>query len=129
VSRMGGALFILLIAVVALIVGAYVLFGTGLFKSSQAGAVGPAAEEDGRSQLRYLVPPGQDPAVLLAALGNAGVQASEDIQFSPKGPTIVVAEPADRERVRAVLAETPQTSMDDPAVRHDEVRFMDETPR
>jgi hypothetical protein len=126
---MGGALFILLIAVVALIVGAYVLFGTGLFKSSQAGVQKPAAQQEGRSQLRYLVPPGQDPAVLVAALSQAGIQASEDVHFTPQGPTIVVAEPADREQVRRVLAQTPHTSMDDPARRGDEVRFLDEAPR
>jgi predicted membrane-bound mannosyltransferase len=127
---MGGALFILLISVVALIVGAYVVMGTGLFKSSQAGTVEPSAAQGDRRQLRYLVPPGQDPAVLLAALRKAGIVAAEDSRQTPEGPTIVVAEPADREQVRTVLAQTPQTSMDDPAARRgEEVRFLDESPR
>lgn len=57
--------------------------------------------EPGARTVSYAVPPGQDPAQLLAALGRAGYRAIEE------GPTtLLVACPraGDPERVRAVLA-------------------------
>ena len=124
---MGAALFVLLIAAVAAVVVAYFVFGAGVVKSGKAGVVDPGGEPRQDSRLRYVVPTGQDPAVLISALGQAGFTAAEDMSATSGDRTIAVAEPADRERVREVLANSPETAIDTPVTQEPrEVRFVDE---
>lgn len=79
--------------------------------------------------LEYAVPTGQDPAVILAALHQAGYTATVD----PNGAhqVVMIACPAglDRERahVRAVLESANVTAPDDGAPLDVAVRFRDET--
>jgi hypothetical protein len=56
-----------------------------------------AEREDGdrlqiadRATLRYLVPPGQDPAVVLTELCAAGYDASADSEPGPSSPIVIV---------------------------------------
>ena len=124
---MGAALFVLLIAAVAAVVVAYFVFGAGAVKSGKAGVVDPGGEELHQSHLRYVVPTGQDPAVLISALNRAGFTAAEDMSATAADRTIAVAEPADRERVREVLANSPESAIDTPVTQEPRVvRFVDE---
>jgi hypothetical protein len=60
-----------------------------------------------RPTLRYQVPPGQDPAVVINALRQAGFEASPDSEPGPSSPIVIVGAPdggePDREAVRATL--------------------------
>lgn len=60
-----------------------------------------------RPTLRYQVPPGQDPAVVITALRRAGYNASPDSEPGPSSPVVIVGAPdggePDREAVRATL--------------------------
>ena len=82
----------------------------------------------GTSSLDYLVPPGQDPVVVLTALSAEGYDASTD----PDAPNLVhVACPAgpdrDRARVRAVIHAAGSTAVDAGVpFEPGEVRFTDE---
>lgn len=80
--------------------------------------------------LRYRVPAGQDPAVVLAALGNAGYDAAPD-STTGVGPELLIrsgdgTEP-DREEVRRVLSSVRTLNPEgDQATDLPEVRFTDE---
>jgi hypothetical protein len=86
-----------------------------------------------RPTLRYLVPAGQDPAVVLGALRGAGYDASPDSEPGPSSPIVIVGsgsgDPVDREGVRATLTELRQVNVnpDDSApLASAPVRFVDE---
>ncbi|MGA8249077.1 MAG: hypothetical protein WB797_19375, partial [Nocardioides sp.] len=65
--------------------------------------------------LRYLVPAGQDPAVVLGALRRAGYDASPDSEPGPSSPVVIIGAttggPPDRDRVREVLTQLDQTNV------------------
>jgi hypothetical protein len=77
--------------------------------------------------LRYVVPPGQDPAALVAALERAGYTATAEP--SPEGHELEVActEGRDRHRarVRSVIEQAGRDQHDNP-VEVPDVRFRDE---
>jgi hypothetical protein len=86
-----------------------------------------------RPTLRYEVPPGQDPAVVLSELRNAGYDASADSEPGPSTPIVIIGadggDPPDRERLRAVLERMDRVNVDpeaDVALDRPPVRFMDE---
>jgi hypothetical protein len=85
-----------------------------------------------RPTLRYLVPPGQDPAAVLAALLAAGYDASPDSEPGPSSPMVIIGSrtggPPDREAVRATLAEVPGSTVNpEESLPVDaSVRFTDE---
>jgi hypothetical protein len=86
------------------------------------------AEPD-TSTLDYVVPEGQDPAVLLGALVRDGFEASPDPAEShvlhiscPAGPD------RDRARARACLEAASSTALDHGAPVERPVRFRDEAP-
>jgi hypothetical protein len=90
-------------------------------------------QDPDRPTLRYLVPAGQDPAVVLGALRNAGYDASPDSEPGPSSPIVIVGSPAgepiDRERVRATLGELDQVNVnpeESAPLDLPPVRFVDE---
>ncbi|HEX6517289.1 MAG TPA: hypothetical protein VF049_17120 [Nocardioidaceae bacterium] len=113
------------LAIIIIVVLAVVFFGILTVKTGRAGgeAVDPRSE-----QLRYPVPDGQDPAVLLSALGQAGYKAAADTVEGK--PYVVVECPAGRERerahVRQAIRDAGSTSMEGPAFEPREVTFDDE---
>lgn len=111
---MGSPLAILVLVLIVLLIGALVLWGTGTFKSAEAGEVEPEDVEAGRA-LRYDVPRGQDPAVVLVALEHAGVEAWPD----PHRPGRAIVIPCEghrdvRDRARAAIEGARSTSLDGP---------------
>ena len=78
--------------------------------------------------LAYEVPVGQDPTVVLAALGQAGYTAASD-NTHPR-QTVLIACPGgiegERARVRAVIESAGVTAPDDGVPVPVEVRFRDE---
>jgi hypothetical protein len=87
-----------------------------------------------RPTVRYLVPPGQDPANVLTQLRQAGYDANPDSEPGPASPILIIGtthggEP-DRDHLRQVLADTTRDV--DPTVDSEtelspaSVRFMDE---
>src|SRR3954471_23259965 len=68
-----------------------------------------------RPTLRYEVPYGQDPAIVLTGLRQAGYDASADSEPGPSSPIVIIAgtggsEP-DREQVRRTLADLDGTNV------------------
>jgi hypothetical protein len=65
-------------------------------------------QQPDRPTVRYEVPPGQDPAAVLADLRQAGYDASADSEPGPSSPILIIGGPSgqapDRERLRVVLA-------------------------
>jgi hypothetical protein len=89
-------------------------------------------QADSRPTLRYEVPPGQDPALVLVGLREAGYDASADSEPGPSSPIIVIGAiggAPDREAVRQALTELDGTNVnpDESApVDRSRVRFVDE---
>ena len=89
-------------------------------------------QTDSRPTLRYEVPPGQDPALVLAGLREAGYDASADSEPGPSSPIVIIGATAgapDREAVRRALADLDGTNVnpDESApVDRSRVRFVDE---
>jgi hypothetical protein len=86
-----------------------------------------------RPTLRYEVPPGQDPAVLVTALTQDGYDVSADADPGASAPVVIIGRPGgqapDREAVRASLSLLNETNVDPPAsarVERRRVRFLDE---
>jgi hypothetical protein len=78
--------------------------------------------------LRYRVPDGQDPAVLMSALEQAGFRTAMDEQVAEK--YLVVTCPhgreQDRPEIRTLLEGADSTSLEGPQVRTGRVTFEDE---
>jgi hypothetical protein len=88
-----------------------------------------------RPTLRYLVPPGQDPALVLNALNQAGYEASPDSESGPSSPVVIVGAgnggAVDREAVRATLVQVSGTNIvpdESGEVERGRVLFEDEYP-
>jgi hypothetical protein len=88
-----------------------------------------------RPTLRYQVPPGQDPAAVVAALRAAGYDASPDSEPGPSSPIVIVGgrhgDAPDREAVRATLVRTSDTNVnpdESGEVERGRVLFEDEHP-
>ena len=85
-----------------------------------------------RPTLRYVVPTGQDPALVVAELRKAGYDVSPDADPGPSSPVVIIGshdgEP-DREAVRQTLADIDGTNIvpnESAPVQRDRVRFVDE---
>lgn len=89
---------------------------------------------DHRHSVRYQVPPGQDPAVVLHHLESEGYDVYPDSGPGPSSPIIVIgsqdASVVDRESLRETLTELDETTTDPeesrPSVDRAPVRFLDE---
>jgi hypothetical protein len=86
-----------------------------------------------RPTLRYLVPPGQDPAVVLTELRAAGYDASADSEPGPSSPIVIVGTRSggapDREELRAFLSRIRRVNVDPGSEPETDVapgRFADE---
>jgi len=125
---MGAVLVPVLFVVIALVVGVMLV----------RRFTGASVEESDRLQaphrptLRYLVPAGQDPAVVVAALLAAGYDASPDSEPGPSSPIVIIGSRTgrapDREAVRATLAEARGSAInpEESAPVDAAVRFTDE---
>ena len=84
-----------------------------------------------RPTLRYEVPPGQDPALVLAGLRRAGYDASADSEPGPSSPMVIIGATGgapDREAVRRTLADLDGTNIvpEESGPVRTPVRFVDE---
>lgn len=85
-----------------------------------------------RPTLRYEVPAGQDPAMVLAGLRQAGYDASPDSEPGPSSPIVIIGAvhgAPDREAVRETLEHLDGTNIvpDESApIPHHRVSFLDE---
>jgi hypothetical protein len=128
-SVMGAMLVPVLLALIVVVVGVAAVKRFG----ARANENSDRLQAADRPTLRYLVPPGQDPAVVLGALRDAGYDASPDSEPGPSSPVVIIGATTggapDRDHVRDVLTALDQTSVnpDDSApldIRR--VRFTDE---
>lgn len=80
--------------------------------------------------LRYRLPDGQDPAVLIAALEMEGYEA--DLEVESSGRYLLVECPSGRDRERArvrnVLAQNQMASLEGPPIYAGRIVFEDEKP-
>jgi hypothetical protein len=85
-----------------------------------------------RPTLRYEVPPGQDPAHVVAGLRQAGYDVSKDSEPGPPSPMVIIGAKGgapDREDVRRALADLEGTHMNPPEsgkIHRSEIKFQDE---
>lgn len=127
-----GALFVaVLVILVILAIGFFVLMTGALTKSSAAGHVNPDEAAESQFHVSYVVPTGQDPAVVRAALAEAGYDSAA--QVDPEGEVLTIVlhdgSAAEKERVREVLAGERATNFGGPpVVDTTPVRFVDERP-
>lgn len=118
-------LVFLLLAVVAWLVFSGVAAGKA---GKEAAQRRDSPEDPGVETLRYRIPDAQDPAVLITALDRAGYTASLDDERAEKH--LVVACPAGRDRerarVRALIGDADETSLEGPEFQTGKVAFEDE---
>lgn len=94
------------------------------------GAHGDRLRDDREGTVRYLVPPGQDPAAVLAGLGRQGYDAVPDPSVGQPRELLIAARHdgrIDREEVRRVLAGITDLNLEGDQVTVPDVRFMDES--
>ena len=113
--------------VVALVVAWLVLGVAGMGKSKQTGRTKAQELRHSNATLHYEVPPGQDPAVLVAALSKAGFEAEDELV---EGRNRLLIGRADgeapvRSSVRDVIEGANQTTMGGGPIQH-RVVFEDE---
>lgn len=128
---MGGPMAWGLLILILLVIAAVIVYSGGFFKSTAAGDVDPEGTVDAGRHVRYEVPNGQDPAVVMAALMESGYDCAPDTDTPTPRPVVTIAlrdtTTEERERVRALLAETRATNLGGPpAVDTTPVRFLDE---
>jgi hypothetical protein len=90
-------------------------------------------QADERPTLSYEVPPGQDPALVLAGLREAGYDASADSEPGPSSPILIIGNHSggrpDREDLRSVLGRIDGTNVnpdENQRLAPSRVRFTDE---
>jgi hypothetical protein len=118
-----GLLLVLLVVAVA----APVMAGKGGRRAAEAAETGaPGAAE--KRPLRYRVPDGQDPAVLMATLEQAGYSTALDEEAGAKN--LLIGGPngrePDRAGVRELIQEADLTSMEGRSIGNGRVVFEDE---
>lgn len=92
-----------------------------------------ALQSDHRHSVRYQVPPGQDPAVVVHHLESEGYDVSPDSEPGPSSPILLIGTPdatlIDRESLRRTLADLDETNInpeDSGPVGAHRVTFTDE---
>jgi hypothetical protein len=126
---MGAVLIPVVLVLVVLLAGGYA--ATRFMRAERARS--DRLQNADRPTLRYQVPPGQDPAVVLAELRAAGYDASADSEPGPSSPIVIVGTRSgsapDREELRSVLTRISNANIDREAEPVDDVppgRFVDE---
>ncbi|HEY6935104.1 MAG TPA: hypothetical protein VI452_17015 [Marmoricola sp.] len=80
--------------------------------------------------LRYRVPEGQDPAIVLAALQKEGFKAIPDVQGAGPSHDVLIPCPDDTERhrahVRSIIQSTEQVNFEGDQRQIPQVKFADE---
>jgi hypothetical protein len=119
-------------AFIGLVIVAILLIGlaTGRFGGTlrRTQAVQDDLESPRTPTLEYDVPTGQDPAVVLAALQQAGVTATNDSTTEGQRVLIACPEGLDRQRARAraAIGSANVTTQSDGVPMQVDVRFADE---
>jgi hypothetical protein len=114
---------------IVLVVAVLVVLGLGVRTfATQRRAVADELAQERVPTLDYVVPPGQDPVVLLTALSAEGYAATADPR---RADLLHISTPAgpdrDRAHVRATIASAHDTALDTPVTMDPgEVRFTDE---
>ena len=122
------AVAVLVILVVLALVW-FLVSMVGLTKRSAAGHVNPDVAAREEHHVDYLVPQGQDPAVVRASLKEAGYDTAARTEPAGESLAIVLHDGthADKEHVREVLASERSTDFGGPPVVDTApVRFLDE---
>ncbi|MGZ4428479.1 MAG: hypothetical protein ACXVXC_04560 [Nocardioidaceae bacterium] len=81
--------------------------------------------QPGAHTLTYIVPEGQDAAVLVAALVHAGYTSVTDV-YGGFERLLVACEEKDRAQVRSILEHVDRAGFAGPEMHVDHVRFQDE---
>ena len=123
---------VLVPVILVLIVMVIVLFGVRAFSRREV-EHSDQLQASPRHSVRYQVPPGQDPAVVLHHLESEGYDVSPDSEPGPSSPILIIgtqdATVIDREAVRATLAELDESNInpeESGPVRQGRVTFADE---
>ncbi len=125
---MGAFLVPVIALVIVLVVGAIAVKRFG----SRELAHSDRLQDPARATLRYEVPAGQDPALVLAGLRAAGYDASADSEPGPSSPIVIIGATGrapDREAVRRTLTDLDGTTVnpdESETVDRSRVRFTDE---
>jgi hypothetical protein len=123
---MAGVLVATLLAIAALI---WIVVYVVREETVKRGRVEHELRDEQTPTLEYLVPTGQDPAVILAALQSEGYMATVDPHHTEQLLLISCPAGLDRERarVRSIIAAADVTTLDDGGPVDVDVRFRDET--
>lgn len=116
------------IGVLIFVLGVVALVGLALFLGSWArdeARLEARLHEPGAHTLAYVVPNGQDPAVLMAALAGAGFTAIVDL-YGGRERLLVECGEDDRARVREVIEHVDRGGIDGPEMHVGHVSFEDE---
>jgi hypothetical protein len=119
---------IVVAAVVALLVVAVVAYIGFVVLGARASAAAAQEEPPPVAALRYAVPDGQDPVVVVSALRQAGYEPDTDLV---EGSTVVVVPcpsgvERERDKVRDVIAGASETTLEGPEFDPGRVTFQDE---
>lgn len=118
--------FIAVVAVIALVLAWVSGRGAGFVRRHNE--VHEELQSDQTPTLEYVVPTGQDPSVILSALGRGGFTATSESTHPHQ--RILIACPAgverQREEVRSVIESASVTTPEDGVPMRVDVRFSDE---
>jgi hypothetical protein len=82
--------------------------------------------QPGPNTVAYVVPNGQDAAVLVAALAHEGYAAVADPEHGVEMLHVECPHPGDRDHVRSILEHLDRTGLAAAVLHVDQVRFEDE---
>lgn len=82
--------------------------------------------EPGTHALAYAVPDGQDPAVLVGALSQAGFTAAAELEQGREMLLVECRHDEDRAKVRDIIEHVTRAGFDGPEMRVEHVSFEDE---
>jgi hypothetical protein len=126
---MGAVLVPILLLLVAIVLG---VLAVKRFTRAEI-AHSDRLQDDRRPTVSYEVPAGQDPALVLAGLREAGYDASADSEPGPSSPILIIGTPSggvpDREDLRSVLGRIDESNInpeDSQPLTRPPVRFTDE---
>ena len=112
----------LIVAVIA--VGVFLAWGLRGMVFSET-ATEKQLHRPGAHTLEYAVPNGQDPSVLIAALGHAGFTAVTELRAGNE-VLVVECEESQRRDVRSIIEDTRTTTVEGGQLAVGAVRFEDE---
>jgi hypothetical protein len=121
-----GAIFVVILLLVAVVVAVLVWTRRTVREHDE---VHEAIDSPEVPSLRYQVPPGQDPAVVLAALRSAGYTATADDRGLGDKALLITGpdgDEPDREAVREVLAGESKLNFEDDKTYISNPQFDDE---